>query len=841
MIGFVLAAVAAMAMSRFDRRLRSLADIETVFQMQILSVLPKVRRPILQQDGSPRPAKFLLEPVRRLNATLRSLQLGDGAAGNGGPHPPGSQSILLLSADVADGKSTLSASLALVQRDAGDRVTVIDADFRRPALARLLGLPGAQGLADVLTGTLAVGDAMQRWKTGHAGRQRSDRRSPAAVATMPESTARARCSCWPGGPVANPPALLASAAITNLLRSVAGGVRLGADRRPAAARGERCSAAARRGGWDRDRRADRAHALSDRLSACAARCAAPLRAGARCRCHRRVAQGLHEVWLSTRGRRGGAGRANWRADEHSSPAPVRSDRRGASGRPGPARPRPPAGRPYWADPPRDRAGCHGAGPESGLLLFFVFVAGGMIVVALTFFSAWSGASDFWVLPLLPRRTRQAPYRGGRSDGGRAQRADFAICLGVGMRMLAKRQALRLPPMSGWIVAYVVIVLADAFNPNTISILKSLGGIRDLLQWVPFFFFGYVLIRSEASFRRLFIVIGVLALANGVTATIQTRMSLSTVAAWGPGYKERVFGNEATGKGSRKYNVEGVGRVRPMALGSDSGFGGGVGVSRSAVLPGVVRALARASTMGARAVLSGGPACLRDRSGSHPGRCGRDRVSLLRCAGGLSGRKVTSALKAILIVVALAIPAGVLLVSVVEEKGSSRATTRSAGVDHGREGQRAYVQIPGALGRSVWLRAGGLGRWVELRRTDDGDVEVHGFSSETQYNFGGRTGAARAAAVARSFGHAGRAHTAAGCGAWLASTIRIAFTGVSPPFSPTSLWDSGGPLMESAASGPFFFFTMGMVAYWLVGPGRAVGEHAASPKTSAVEARAAGAV
>ena len=52
--------------------------------------------------------------------------------------PP--RSILFLSADAGDGKSTLVADLALVQREAGERVAVVEADFRRPVQGGLLGV-----------------------------------------------------------------------------------------------------------------------------------------------------------------------------------------------------------------------------------------------------------------------------------------------------------------------------------------------------------------------------------------------------------------------------------------------------------------------------------------------------------------------------------------------------------------------------------------------------------------------------------------------------------------------------------------------------------------------------
>lgn len=52
-----------------------------------------------------------------------------------------------------EGKSTLSASLALILSEIGKRVAVIDADLRAPALNKLFGMPVERGLGDYLEGT----------------------------------------------------------------------------------------------------------------------------------------------------------------------------------------------------------------------------------------------------------------------------------------------------------------------------------------------------------------------------------------------------------------------------------------------------------------------------------------------------------------------------------------------------------------------------------------------------------------------------------------------------------------------------------------------------------------
>ena len=154
-LGILLAAAAAYTLSRFDRRLRSLASIEEAFQTPILSALPAVRRPLVRTGGEPAPSAGLLEPLRRLHTTL---QLGDMLEHDRERAP---RLILFLSADAGDGKSTLLANLALVQRDAGARVAVIEADMRRPVQAGLLGVNAPYGLSDVLAGALSLGEAWQ--------------------------------------------------------------------------------------------------------------------------------------------------------------------------------------------------------------------------------------------------------------------------------------------------------------------------------------------------------------------------------------------------------------------------------------------------------------------------------------------------------------------------------------------------------------------------------------------------------------------------------------------------------------------------------------------------------
>ncbi|MGA2454697.1 MAG: Wzz/FepE/Etk N-terminal domain-containing protein [Solirubrobacteraceae bacterium] len=215
-IGLVLASIAAYVLSRFDRRLRSLAGVEEAFHAQILAALPRVRRPIVHRDGLPSPSRVLLEPLRRLHA---SLQVNDA---RGEQDAETSRCVLLvMSPDAGDGKSTLVADLALIKRDAGERVAVVEANFRRPVQAKLLGLHDAPGLADVLAGALPLEEAMLRVLPMDQALQADRESDGAGVATAVRSRAGSLFLLAGGGSVPNPPAALAQPAMHELLRALA--------------------------------------------------------------------------------------------------------------------------------------------------------------------------------------------------------------------------------------------------------------------------------------------------------------------------------------------------------------------------------------------------------------------------------------------------------------------------------------------------------------------------------------------------------------------------------------------------------------------------------------------
>jgi Mrp family chromosome partitioning ATPase/capsular polysaccharide biosynthesis protein len=216
-LGLVLATIAAYALSRFDRRLRSIPAIEALTGLPLLSAMPKVRRPIVLSAGqSPRPSAHLLEPLRRLQAALR---LSDTTISATVPQSP-PRIILFVSPDPGDGKSTMVADLALAQREAGERVVVVEANFRRPAQNRLLGIEGEGHLSAFLTGRLNIDEATQRVTPAVSAETAQDLGGHGA-ATAVQAQVGSLFVLGGDRSVSNPPALLAQKAVGDLLRSLA--------------------------------------------------------------------------------------------------------------------------------------------------------------------------------------------------------------------------------------------------------------------------------------------------------------------------------------------------------------------------------------------------------------------------------------------------------------------------------------------------------------------------------------------------------------------------------------------------------------------------------------------
>ncbi len=397
----------------------------------------------------------------------------------------------------------------------------------------------------------------------------------------------------------------------------------------------------------------------------------------------------------------------------------------------------------------------------------------------------------------------------------------AVCAGALMRMVVRKQPMTLPPMSSWVLAFAGIVLIEAFNPQTAGILHILGGFRQQLEWVPFFFFGFILLRTKQRFRKLFLIVGVIGLANGVVSAYQTGLTPDQLAGWGPGYYKLVHPESGTG---RTYTSEGEGRVRPPALGSDSGFGGGVGVI---ALPFCLALLATARSRRDRwiAIILAMGSMLAVITG-----LGRLQVvgaflgvGAFMALSALGGSRVWSAIRALLLVVVIAIPAVVLLVSVLRPGTFSRyeslnpSSTTAAAPTYK---EKAWTKIPHELEVAPFgVGLGTAGPTASFGGKITNLLEGHGVSSETQYNFVANELGAPGLLLWVSLSLYVVAVAARGMRRVSDGDLAICLAAMFAPFIALFLEGFSGAFMVSAAAGPYFWLSVGVAAYWFAGPGR----------------------
>lgn len=144
-LGFVLGCGLAMLRDRFDRRLRTLADVEHNFDVPVLARIPERRR---SQESK----QVLGEAYHVLRTNIRFANPGAHLA-----------SVAITSARKGEGKSTTATNLAIAAARARADVIVVEADLRQPDLQITLGAdhtPGKAGFSEYLLQTHTLDECL---------------------------------------------------------------------------------------------------------------------------------------------------------------------------------------------------------------------------------------------------------------------------------------------------------------------------------------------------------------------------------------------------------------------------------------------------------------------------------------------------------------------------------------------------------------------------------------------------------------------------------------------------------------------------------------------------------
>lgn len=176
---------------------------------------------------------------------------------------------------------------------------------------------------------------------------------------------------------------------------------------------------------------------------------------------------------------------------------------------------------------------------------------------------------------------------------------YALAIGMVLKAVVNGRRLDLPPLSGWVGVFVLLVLVQLLNPQNQSLLHSVAALRQHIEFVPLFFIAYALMRSKDRLRVFFLLLLVVANVNGAVAFVQFNMSPAQLASWGPGYSDLINGRGVAPRTA--VGADGKQRVRPPGLGSDMGFAGTVGI---VALPGALALLALRRFNRRQAVLAG---------------------------------------------------------------------------------------------------------------------------------------------------------------------------------------------------------------------------------------------
>lgn len=151
LIGFVLSSGTAYLLEYFDRTIQTPEDATRVFGAPVIGYIGEMEAG--KEEWSyvyNNPRSPIAEAFRYLRTNIEFISAETSL-----------RKILVTSADMSDGKTTIAINLAFSIAQEDRKVTLLDADLRKPSLHRLVGLPITPGLSEVFLEKAEVSDTLR--------------------------------------------------------------------------------------------------------------------------------------------------------------------------------------------------------------------------------------------------------------------------------------------------------------------------------------------------------------------------------------------------------------------------------------------------------------------------------------------------------------------------------------------------------------------------------------------------------------------------------------------------------------------------------------------------------
>jgi polysaccharide biosynthesis transport protein len=152
-IGLGLATGAAYLLEYLDDTIKTSTDVKKLLKLPVIGHIPEIEKG--QNDSTyltKNPRSAIAEAFRMLRTNLEFASVDNPL-----------KVILVSSAAVGDGKTSVSSALATIMAQGGKTVLLVDADLRRPSIHRYLGLSNKNGLTDVFRNSIELHEALQTW------------------------------------------------------------------------------------------------------------------------------------------------------------------------------------------------------------------------------------------------------------------------------------------------------------------------------------------------------------------------------------------------------------------------------------------------------------------------------------------------------------------------------------------------------------------------------------------------------------------------------------------------------------------------------------------------------